>query len=134
MSLLPQMQQSLEVMAVGSVRVVQHFIPLLRRNAMIFRSPSNTNCSALAKGLCDFYKLSSPPLSHPCRIVNVSSGAGFIPISLNGPYSMAKFALEAATDVLRVGNCIFAISRLLICYLSKKLLRWEYGLTAYSPI
>ena len=36
------------------------------------------------------------------RIVNISSISGVLPLPMMGPYNMAKFALEAMSDVLRV--------------------------------
>ena len=71
---LEHVARSLDVIALGSLRVARAFLPLLR------------------KGTTASFK---------SRIINISSGAGVAAVSLHGPYCMSKHALNALTGVLR---------------------------------
>jgi NAD(P)-dependent dehydrogenase (short-subunit alcohol dehydrogenase family) len=72
---LDHVTASFNVNCVGALRVVRAFLPLLRR----------------ARSVTAFRP----------RIINISSGAGVAAVSMHGPYSISKHALEALTGVLR---------------------------------
>jgi NAD(P)-dependent dehydrogenase (short-subunit alcohol dehydrogenase family) len=71
---LEHVVRSLDVIALGSLRVARAFLPLLRKGTTAaFNS----------------------------RIVNISSGAGVAAVPMHGPYCMGKHALNALTGTLR---------------------------------
>lgn len=78
---IDKVRASMEVLAIGPVLVCQVMLPLLRQ----------------AKELCK----GAQRQGFSPRIINISSGAGVLPIPIHGPYTMGKTALEAASDIFR---------------------------------
>jgi len=83
---IEKISQQLDVNVLGPLRVIQEFLPLLR-------------------------KRSNAP---PGRIINISSIAGKVALPFSGPYSASKFALEALSDSLRRELIIYGIKVVLI--------------------
>jgi NAD(P)-dependent dehydrogenase (short-subunit alcohol dehydrogenase family) len=83
-----RLREQMEVNYLGLMAVTQAFLPLL--GAIV------------------------PPPERPGRIINISSVAGLAAMPMLGPYSAAKFAVEAASDCLRRELMIYGIDVCLI--------------------
>ncbi len=82
------LREQMEVNYLGLMAVTQAFLPLLGARV--------------------------PPPEDPGRLINISSVAGLIAMPMLGPYSAAKFAVEAASDCLRRELIIYGIDVSLI--------------------
>ena len=85
---LDEWRRQFEVNVLGSVRVTQHFFPLLKK--------THANDS------------------HPKRIINMSSVSGLFASPFLGPYAASKYALEAVSDSLRRELFMYDIQVVLI--------------------
>ncbi|MFI1739948.1 SDR family NAD(P)-dependent oxidoreductase [Streptomyces sioyaensis] len=84
---LDDLRAELEVNLIGTVAVIQAFLPLLRTRSA-----------------------ATPPGNSAGRIVNISSGIGRVAAPFLGPYAASQFAKEGVSDALRRELALLSVS------------------------